>query len=112
MIDKESSSWGDTVGKLMKINDNDASKTLSMIGQSISAELRQSIAETFTPALSPITVMIRGMRRANPNLIVSKKTVGEAAWRVKEGLTNYGASDKPLIDTNLMKTSVDFRVTE
>jgi hypothetical protein len=112
MIEKESGNWPKTVGALMKHNENDASKTLNTIGQDIAASLQDSIAETFSPALSPITVMLRGMRRNDPDLQVTGKTVGEAARRVKEGLTDYGASSKPLVDTNLMKTSVDYAVEE
>jgi hypothetical protein len=76
------------------------------MGQTIQEDLQQSIADLMSPALSPITVMLRGMRsKGGPNFKITGKTVGEAARRVAEGKTNYGASTKPLVDSGTMLRS-------
>lgn len=106
MITKESPSWPGNLGKALKADDYDASKALDQMGQTIQEDLQQSIADLMSPALSPITVMLRGMRsKGGPNFKITGKTVGEAARRVAEGKTNYGASTKPLVDSGTMLRS-------
>jgi hypothetical protein len=106
MITKESSAWPGMLGKALKANDYDSAKALDLMGQNIQEELQQSIADLMSPALSPITVMLRGMRsKGGPNFKVTGKTVGEAARRVADGKTNYGASTKPLVDSGTMLRS-------
>jgi hypothetical protein len=102
MIASKSGEWPDAVGELLVDNDYDAAKTLGVVGESIAFQLQQSIIDTNEPALSPITVMLRGMRSKDSSLVVTGKTVGEAAERVAAGKTNYGASTKPLVDTGDM----------
>lgn len=110
MIAEKSSEWPKALGTLLKQNDYDAETTLGQMGDGIKGQLQDSIVKTYAPALSPVTVMLRGMRANDPSLVVTGKTVGEAARRVAEGKTNYGASTKPLIDTGHMLNSVDFKV--
>lgn len=110
MVAAKSPSWPAAVGELLKDNDFDAEKTLSQVGEGIKFQLQESIIETNEPALSPVTVMLRGMKSHDQSLVVSGKTVGEAAERVRAGLTNYGASDKVLDETGHMLDSVDFTV--
>ncbi len=83
---------------------------LDAIGGAMAADIQDAIAATDSPALSPITVMLRGMRRNDSGLVVTGRTVGEAARRVDDEKTNYGASDKPLVDTGLMLSSVTHKV--
>lgn len=83
---------------------------LQQAGGLMAADIQAAIADVFDPPLSPITVMLRGMRRNDPGLVVSGKTVGEAAERVADGKTNYGASDKPLVDSGLLLASVTHKV--
>jgi hypothetical protein len=100
-----------TVAKAALVeNGYDAAVTLKQMGELISAQIKEQIIATTSPPLSPITVMLRGMRSNNPSLVVTGKTVGIAAARVAAGKTNYGASKKPLIDTDVMKSAVDFEV--
>jgi hypothetical protein len=106
MITKESPTWPGMLGKALKANDYDSAKALDLMGQNIQEELQQSIADLMSPALSPITVMLRGMRsKGGPDFKVTGKTVGEAARRVADGKTNYGASTKPLVDSGTMLRS-------
>ena len=87
-----------------------AVQVLDQIGGVMAADIQAAIAETNEPALSDVTVMLRGMRRNDPSLVVTGKTVGEAAKRVADDKTNYGASTKPLVDTGTMLASVNFKV--
>lgn len=106
MIAAKSGDWPKAVGELLVDNNYDAAKTLGEVGQSIAGQLQESIRDTMEPALSPITVMLRGMRSNDSSLVVTGKTVGEAAARVAAGKTNYGASTKPLIDSGEMFNGV------
>lgn len=111
MVRMKSGSWGPTLGNILRANDYDCARSLGLLGEEIAGDLRQSIIDTNSPALSPVTVMLRGMRANDPSLTVSGKTVGEAARRVAEGKTNYGASAKPLVDQGILLNSVEYKVT-
>lgn len=110
MISDKSPSWPKAVGDLLKANDYDAERTLGQAGEGIKGQLQESIINTNSPALSPITVMLRGMKSNDQSLVVTGKTVGEAAARVAAGKTNYGASTKVLDETGHMLNSVDYSV--
>lgn len=115
MIADKSSEWGPAVAELLKDNDYDSERALDQVGQGIVGQLRQSITDTNAPPLSPVTLMLRKMRTDNPSLVVSGKTVGEAARRVADGESYGGVSTKPLIDIGveggIMRQSVDYKVT-
>ena len=106
MIAAKSGEWPMAVGELLVDNNYDAEKTLGMVGESIAGQLQDSIIDTMEPALSPVTVMLRGMKSNDSSLVVTGKTVGEAAARVAAGKTNYGASTKPLVDSGDMLNGV------
>jgi len=110
MIAAKSGEWPKAVGNLLKENDFDAAKTLGQTGEGIKGQLQQSIIDTMEPALSPVTVMLRGMRSNDQNLVVNRTVVEEARARVRAGLTNYGASTKPLIDSGNLLNAVDYTV--
>jgi hypothetical protein len=110
MVAAKSPEWPAAVGDLLKDNNFDAAVTLGQVGEGIKGQLQQSIIDTNEPALSPITIMLRGMKSNDQSLVVTAKTVGEAAARVKAGLTNYGASEKVLDETGHMIASVGFTV--
>jgi hypothetical protein len=110
MIAAKSPGWAQSLGNLAVNNDYDMEKTLGQMGEGLKGQLQQEIIDTNDPPLSPVTVMLRGMRSHDQNLVVTGKTVGEAAQRVDDGLTNYGASDKVLDDSGHMINSVDYQV--
>lgn len=83
-----------------KMSGEDAIK---IAGDQCAGDIRKAIASLTGPALSPVTIMLRGMK--SNGVKVSGKTVGEAVQRVADGKTNYGASSKPLIDTGIMQAS-------
>jgi len=105
-INKNSEKWGPNLAVLLKRYDFDANAALEVLGDEIIGEVQESITEMFSPALSPITIMLRGMKANDTSLRVTGKTVGEAAARVAAGKTNYGAPTKPLIDTGTMQRNV------
>ena len=110
MIDQKKSGWGKKLGTALSLTGYDVNKAYGVMGDEIGNQLKQSIKETNAPALSSITVMLRGMLSNDQSLRVTGATVGEAAARVKAGKTNYGANDKPLQFTGQMKDAVAFDV--
>lgn len=112
MIEAKKAKWGKSLGQLAVANDYDMHRTLGQMGDGIKGQLQESIINTNAPALSPVTVMLRGMKSHDQGLVVTGATVGEAARRVDEGLTNYGASTKVLDETGHMLNSVDYEVGE
>ncbi len=110
MIRDKSGEWPEAIGGLLTSNNYDATRALEMAGAAIAGQLRESIIKTNSPALSPITLMLRKMRSDNPDLIVSGKTVGEAARRVAAGESSAGVSTKVLVDSGFMLDSIDFEV--
>jgi hypothetical protein len=110
MIATKKAEWPKAIAYALKDSDLDALTALHQVGHAVKGQLQQSIVDTNSPALSKITVMLRGMRANDPTLIVTGKTVGEAARRVAQGKTNYGASTKPLIDSGDLLNAVDYEV--
>jgi hypothetical protein len=113
MIQQHKGEWGEQISALMEYHDYDAAKVLNLMGEVIGGELRQSIKDTNDPALSPVTLMLRQMRADNPNLVVTRSVVREAAARVAAGkpYAGTGTAAKPLIDTGTMWQSVDYEVS-
>jgi hypothetical protein len=110
MIEAKSPEWPEAVGNLLVANDYDAAKTLGQTGAAIKGQLQDSIIDTYAPPLSQITLMLRKMRSEDPDLVVTGKTVGEAARRVAAGESTDGVSTKPLVDSGHLLASVDFEV--
>ena len=109
MIASNKESWGADFANLLRGADGDFREAEeAMVQHVLVPQLKLSISEFSSPELSPVTVMIRGMKANNPALrdVKSYSVVKEARQRVEEGKTNYGASDKPLVDTGSMLASV------
>lgn len=102
--------WADDLSKMIVSSNYDANAALTAVGSEMIGSIQEAIADIDNPALSPITVMLRGMRSNDQSLIVTGATVGEAARRVEQGLTNYGASDKPLVYSGKLMDSIDMVV--
>lgn len=111
MIAAKSKEWPSAIAGLLVSNKYDARATLAIAGEAIAGQLRESIIRTDSPPLSPVTLMLRKMRSENPDLVVSGKTVGEAARRVAAGESTSGASTKPLVDSGHLLQSIDFEVS-
>lgn len=110
MVRDKSPGWPSAIRKNLKTNNYDTELALKAMGLGIESQLRDAIINTNSPPLSPITVMLRGMRANDSSLKVTGRTVGIAAARVRAGKTNYGASTKPLVDSGDMLNAVTSNV--
>lgn len=86
-----------------------ALQVLDSIGNAAAGAVRQNISELNTPALSPVTLLLRKKRKEGGT--VTGKTVGEAAREVNAGPPDTsGVSTKPLVDSTLMLTTLTHKV--
>jgi hypothetical protein len=107
MIAKHSDEWPEQLGAELKAQDWDGAAALGSVGELIKSELQDSIRDTVAPPLSPVTIMLRSMRRADPSLVVNKTVVEEARARVARGDQPLaGTSEKPLVDSGFMIDNV------
>mgnify|MGYP000371463870 CR=1 FL=1 len=114
-ISEHQKEWADSLHdgvKAVVSGNMEAELVLDAVGAVAAADIKEHLSKTVTPPLSPITVMLRGMKGNDADLVVTGKTVGEAAKRVADGKTNYGASDKPLQDTYTLFDSINHSVDE
>lgn len=109
MIAAQSPTWGATLAKNLKFTGFDAEKALGLLGGEIASELVESIKQTNSPALSPVTLMLRKMYGNHPEEITGK-SVSEAARRVAAGKSFAGVSTKPLHWTGQMQNAVSYEV--
>lgn len=109
-VKKYSSEWPDQIADQLKKTDFDATKTLNRMGALIRGEIQESIRDVETPALSPVTLMVREI--VGPNGTPTFKDVLEARKRVAAGERASGISTKPLIWTSTMLNKVDWRIKE
>lgn len=110
MVKDKSPGWPKAIAANLKETNYDVRLTLGRVGAGIEGQLQQSIIDLHSPALSPVTVMLRGMKSNDSSLVVTGSTVAEARRRVALGMTNYGASTKPLIDDGHMLNSTGHEV--
>jgi len=110
MIEAKKGNWGKSLGAIAVANGYDMDKTLNLMGEGIKGQLQESIKTADVAPLSPVTVMLRGMKSHDQRLVVTGATVGEAARRVAAGETNYGASTKPLNESGHLQNSVGYEV--
>jgi hypothetical protein len=111
MIAAKSHEWGPAAGALLVANGYDATATLNMVGEGIAGQLRQSIVDTNTPPLSPVTLVLREFFWTNP-WDIRARDVAAARDLVAQGHTaSAGTSTKPLVWTGMMLNSIDHEVT-
>lgn len=110
MIAEKQDEWGPALAKLLVANDYDLEKSLDQLGFGIEGQLRESIVQTNSPALSDVTLMLRKMKSQDQSLVVTGATVGEAARRVAAGESVAGVDSKPLVESGHMLDSVDHEV--
>lgn len=74
------------------------------LGQRVEKDVLKTIVSIHEPALSPVTIELRAMKKRDPNLVITGAVVGEAARRV--AAPGYkapaGVSTKPLNDSGVM----------
>lgn len=111
MIQQKSPEWPKTIATQLKETDYDAEKTLGRMGEGIKGQLQQSIADTYSPPLSILTLMARKWKADNPNSEFSAGVLGALASELKKGPPDLGGvSTKPLVETGHLLASVDYAV--
>ena len=60
MVAAKKGEWPKAIRDLLKANGYDALRTLQQIGEAIAGQLRQSIIDTNSPPLSPVTIARKG----------------------------------------------------
>ena len=109
-IQSKSPGWPDAIALNLKATNYDIPTTLTRIGALVAGQIQESIISLHSPPLSPVTVMLRGMKSKDQSLVVNRSVVEQARARVAAGKTNYGASTKPLIDSGTLLANVGFEV--
>lgn len=112
LIAEKGDTWGDELMKIMVANDWNIDVALAQMGERIAGQLRDAIVNMDSPALSPVTLMLRKMLIDDPDLIITGATVGEAAARVAAGESPSPASTKVGVRSGHMLASVDYEVGE
>lgn len=110
MIAANRADWGPAIGRILKLNNYDTEKSLRLLGEAMVGQLRQAIKDLHTPPLGPVTLMLRRMRKDNPQLVVNWTVVQQARARVKAGKPYSGVSIKPLIYSGMLFNSADYEV--
>lgn len=110
MVKAKQGGWGDALGRNLVAQDYDAEKALRAMGEGIQGQLKDSIRDLDTPALSPITLMLRTMFPVSGPRPGSYKDVAEARALVAAGEDYSGVSTKPLIWTGHLMQSADYEV--
>lgn len=97
--------WGETaVGAARQVVAGVLSGTgaMDIITTQAEGDVSKTIADLTSPALSPVTIELRAMKKRNPDLKITGATVGIAAQRVKQpGYVTPNVSTKPLVDSGL-----------
>lgn len=60
MIKEHEAEWGPTISKLLQRTNFDPRRTLSLLGEVIVGDLKQSITDTNAPPLAPATIRRKG----------------------------------------------------
>lgn len=116
MIADKKGSWGTDLGKILKAVDNDVPRALALMGERIQGQLQQSIVDTNAPPLSPFTVMLRKVKQGRTDAPTTGADLAEARRRLaskKPGESSIdGVNAKPLIYTNIMRSSVAYDIKD
>lgn len=108
-ISENAEKWSENAEFLMKSTNGDTSMVLDMVGQVIRGDIMRSIDTLVTPALSPVTVLLRNRFPMREGMTFGD--VLKARGDVKNGITASGHSN-PLIWTGHMQSSVDYEVSD
>lgn len=105
MIAAKGGQWPAQLGNLMKINNGDAHKSLTMMGEGIAGQLRQSIIDTVSPPNSPVTNLLKDRFPLGGQTFAD---VLKARHDVANGVT--APAGKPLVQSGAMLAAVDSEV--
>lgn len=102
-IDEKSQEWVDSVAKgarAVAAGRLSATQVLEAVGQKAAGDVRYTISRVNSPALSPVTLLLRKWRREGKR--ITGKTVGAAAAAVAAGADVSGVPSDPLRDSGYM----------
>jgi hypothetical protein len=110
MIKAESPKLGKKIALFSKATNFDGAKVMKLVGEYLADSLKEAVIAVNSPALSPITLMLRKMV-GNKRELITGKMVGEAAQKVKDGETGAtGTQAKPLNWTGSLMRSFAYSV--
>ncbi len=96
---------------------DDAANAYTAIGATASSDIQVQISNTFSPALSPVTIAARAYK--NKGGQINRTVINEIRFAVATGKTGKGqlgdqsfGNTKPLQDTGFMLASCTFLVTD
>lgn len=108
-ISENSRKWEENAEALMRSTNGNTLQVLNFMGEIIKDDVMRSIGTLVTPALSPVTVLLRSRFPMRDGMTF--EDVLRARIDVKKGISGSGSS-KPLIWTGHMQSSVDYEVGE
>ncbi|HDL7751793.1 TPA: hypothetical protein PXP51_004238 [Yersinia enterocolitica] len=108
-ISENSGKWAENAESLMKNHDGNTELVLNLMGEIIKDDVMRSIGTIVSPAISPVTVLLRDRFPMRDGMTFGD--VLAARKDVQNGITG-NASNKPLIWTGHMQSSVDYEVGE
>lgn len=80
MVQAKSPEWGPATGELLKANGYDAARTLAMVGEAVTGQLRQAIVDTWAPPLAESTIRRKGFDKP---LVETGHMLNSADYEVK-----------------------------
>lgn len=104
--------WVRRFGKLVALNNFDVDLSMRLIAEEMINDVQTSISDLTSPPLSPLTLMIRKVMIGRTDQKATLSDVKEARARLARGEDTDGVSDKPLIYTNVMRSSVSFDIVD
>ncbi|MGS6190937.1 hypothetical protein ACVGWG_16890 [Enterobacter asburiae] len=108
-IAESASKWSENIETLMLNSNGNTEQVLNLMGQVIADDVKRSIGTLVSPALSPVTILLRDRFPMRSGMMFDD--VLRAREDVKRGVKGSG-STKPLIWTGHMQSSVDYEVGE
>lgn len=108
-ISENADKWAENAETLMKSTNGDTSMVLDHLGLMIRDDVMRSIVNLTSPALSPVTILLRSRFPMREGMTFDD--VLKAREDVKKGITASGHSN-PLVWTGEMLRSVDYEVGE
>lgn len=111
MIAKQQSTWAPTLARALRASDYDSNAAFRMLGEVMVGQLKMSIRDTNSPALSQVTLLLRQRFWSHPQDI-KFRDVQKARRDVASGAksTVSGTQGKPLVWTAHMLNSADYDI--
>jgi hypothetical protein len=110
MAENGKKTWGPMMGKALIANNYNGKAALDAMGAIMKNDLQKRIRDMNAPAISQVTLMLRGMKRRNPSLKVTRRTVYQAIAKVRAGEPHGSGNTALLRDTKFMYQSIDWEV--